>query len=71
VFRRHLGLIVELKSGAKLIHEMRKAAAWYARGMYGANNLRQKIWNISAPQSVLFAVEEHFAALAERERRAA
>src|SRR5512146_1184220 len=31
VFRRHLGLIEELRSGPRTLHEVRKACAWYAR----------------------------------------
>src|SRR5579862_4086327 len=35
VFRRHVDLIEQLKSGPRTLHEVRKACAWYARGLYG------------------------------------
>jgi hypothetical protein len=43
VFRRHVGLIEELKSGPRTLHEVRKACAWYARGLYGCNALRLRV----------------------------
>ena len=33
VYRRHLGLIETMKAGPRLMHEVRKACAWYARGL--------------------------------------
>ena len=61
VFRRHVGLIIELKSGPKLIHEIRKACAWYAKGLPQCNPFRQKVWNISDPDAVLETAEAFFA----------
>jgi tRNA-dihydrouridine synthase B len=60
VFERHLALIVELKAGRKLLHEVRKACAWYARGLCGANSLRQRIWKIQDPVVVVDEVRAHF-----------
>src|SRR3569623_1508228 len=45
VFRRHIELIEKLKSGPRTLHEVRKACAWYARGLYGCNALRLKVWD--------------------------
>jgi nifR3 family TIM-barrel protein len=59
-FRRHLHLIMELKSGKKLIHEVRKATAWYAKGLHGCNALRQVVWKISEPSEVIEAAEIYF-----------
>ncbi len=66
VYRRHLGLIVDLKSGPKLIHEVRKASAWYAKGFFGANNLRQQIWKIKEPRGVIDVVLDSFDQLRNR-----
>ena len=52
VFLRHLELIRELKGGPKLIHEVRKAAAWYAKGVRGCNQFRQRVWKMSDPDEV-------------------
>ena len=46
---------------------MRKAAAWYAKGLYGANALRQRIWKIRDPGQVMATVEDYFGALRVRE----
>ena len=44
VFRRHVGLILELKHGPRVLHEVRKACAWYARGLHGGSRLRTALW---------------------------
>ncbi|HET9627576.1 MAG TPA: tRNA dihydrouridine synthase DusB [Kofleriaceae bacterium] len=69
VFRRHVDLIETLKSGPRMLHEVRKSCAWYARGLYGCNALRLRVWeapNIAAARAL---VEEYFAQLIERQRR--
>jgi tRNA-dihydrouridine synthase B len=63
VFRRHVALIVELKAGPKLIHELRKACAWYAKGMHGCNAFRQKVWSIAEPPALLDTAEAYFESL--------
>jgi tRNA-dihydrouridine synthase B len=52
VFLRHLDRIEELKSGPKLIHEVRKAAAWYGKGLHGCNKFRQRVWKLWEPDEV-------------------
>jgi len=69
VFRRHIGLILKLKRTRKLLHEVRKASAWYAKGLFGCNNLRQTIWTIQDPDDVFRVCLDYFENL--RERRAA
>lgn len=72
IFRRHIELILELKSGPKVLHEVRKACAWYAKGLHGCNALRQRIWKISDPEKVLEEVGHFFdGAIARRDRVAA
>ncbi len=60
VFRKHISLIIELKQGAKLVHEVRKAAAWYAKGYRGCNSLRQRIWKLESAEQVLAEVSAYF-----------
>lgn len=67
VFLRHVSLVLELKGGPKVLHEVRKAAAWYAKGLYGANTLRQRVWSLRQPQAVIDAVLEHLDDLAVRQ----
>lgn len=67
VFRRHVRLILELRSGPKVIHELRKACAWYARGLQGIDPFRRKVWQLPSPEQVIEAAEEFFAELLEAE----
>ena len=69
IFRRHIGLILELKDGPKLLHEVRKASAWYAKGLWGCNALRTEIWKIRDPGQVFQTCLDYFDGL--RGRRAA
>ena len=66
VFRRHTALISEFKAGKKLIHELRKACAWYAKGLPGCNSLRERIWQIREPARVLQETETFLAEVAAR-----
>lgn len=69
VFRRHIGLILAHKGGPKLLHEVRKASAWYAKGLRGCNALRQQIWKVREPEAVYQTCLDYFDGL--RGRRAA
>src|SRR5215470_452053 len=69
VFRRHVGLIERLKSGPRTLHEVRKACAWYARGLYGCNALRLRVWDAPDLATARGLVEDYFTQLIERERR--
>ena len=69
VFRRHVELIERLKSGPRTLHEVRKACAWYARGLYGCNALRLRVWDAPDLASARALVEDYFTQLVERERR--
>jgi nifR3 family TIM-barrel protein len=70
VFHRHLSLMREIKAGPKLLHEVRKACAWYAKGLRGANGLRQRIWRLDDPDRVIAQAGEHFAELRQGVRAA-
>ncbi|MEZ4358536.1 MAG: tRNA dihydrouridine synthase DusB [Kofleriaceae bacterium] len=68
-FRRHVELILALKSTPRTLHEVRKACAWYARGLHGCNALRVRLWAVPTTAAAVDAVEEFFDALLEREAR--
>ena len=65
-FRRHVGLIHQLKSGPRVLHEIRKACAWYARGLYGCNRLRLDVWAAPDGAAAASLAEAYFEALIER-----
>ena len=69
VFRRHVGLIRELRGGPRTLHEVRKACAWYARGLYGCNALRVQVWATPTIERLVEVVEDFFTQLLERQRR--
>jgi tRNA-dihydrouridine synthase B len=69
VFRRHVSLIERLKTGPRTLHEVRKACAWYARGLYGCNALRLRVWDAPDLATARGLVEDYFTQLIERERR--
>jgi len=70
VFHRHVALILEHKPGPRLIHEVRKACAWYTKGLHGCNPLRQNIWNADEHEAAVREADQFFAAqVAHRDRR--
>jgi tRNA-dihydrouridine synthase B len=69
VFRRHVDLIEKLKGGPRTLHEVRKACAWYARGLYGCNALRLRVWDAPDLATARGYVEEYFTGLIERKNR--
>ena len=71
VFKRHISHIIDLKAGPKLLHEVRKASAWYAKGHRGCNALRQRVWKAKSPESVMSEVSEYFEALIAEQPSAA
>jgi tRNA-dihydrouridine synthase len=57
----------DLMRGPKLIHEVRKAAAWYVKGLYGANQVRQVVWKLTSPDQVIRTVLDHLDQLAQHQ----
>jgi nifR3 family TIM-barrel protein len=69
VFRRHVGLIHQLKTGPRVLHEVRKACAWYARGLYGCNRLRLDVWAAPDASAAARLADDYFTQLIERRAR--
>jgi tRNA-dihydrouridine synthase B len=67
---RHVSLILSLTEPKRQVHELRKASAWYAKGHFGANNLRQKVWALDNTSAILATTKEFFAELTDRESQA-
>jgi tRNA-dihydrouridine synthase len=66
VVARHVALMTELRPGPRLIHEVRKASAWYLKGLPGANSVRQAAWKAAGPQEAIAIVHQHLDALSAR-----
>jgi tRNA-dihydrouridine synthase B len=60
IFRRHVGLIRELRAGPRLLAEVRKACAWYAKGLPGCNALRLAVWDAPDVDAAAALVEDYF-----------
>ncbi|HEY0252449.1 MAG TPA: hypothetical protein VGC41_13030, partial [Kofleriaceae bacterium] len=69
VYRRHVDLIEQLRGGPRTLHEVRKACAWYARGLYGCNHLRIRVWEAPDLATARSLVEDYFAQLIDRKNR--
>ncbi len=66
MFLRHVDLLGRLRPGAKLLHEVRKASAWYVKGLHGGSALRSRVWNLVRPEDVVSSVLEHIDQLTAR-----
>ncbi len=72
IFRRHVGLIRELRDSKRNLHEVRKACAWYAKGLHGCNALRIAVWEAPDVDAACALVEAYFTdLLAHQDSRAA
>ena len=65
-FTRHVELVREYHPGRKLIHELRKACAWYAKGMHGGNAFRKLAWSVEEPSALIDEGLRFFRSLHER-----
>jgi nifR3 family TIM-barrel protein len=56
VFARHMDLISEHvqkeKSERRLVHELRKAVAWYTKGLRGSAHIRERAFHVLDPDAV-------------------
>jgi cysteinyl-tRNA synthetase len=53
----------------QMLNEVRKACAWYARGLYGCNALRLRVWEAPDLATARALVDDYFSQLLERQRR--
>jgi nifR3 family TIM-barrel protein len=65
-FRRHVELIVAHTEAKRQATELRKACAWYAKGLAGANALRQRVWALTDAADVVAAGRAFFAEVCAR-----
>ena len=69
-FERHVALILRHSAEKKHVTELRKACAWYGKGLHGGGQLRQRVWAARSTEEVLQAATEfwsHFLTPTHRE----
>ena len=57
-FERHVDLILRLSPEKKHLTELRKACAWYGKGLHGGGQLRQRAWAARDAGEVLRVARE-------------
>jgi nifR3 family TIM-barrel protein len=65
-WRRHTSLIMAHTPIERHVVELRKACAWYVKGLPGANALRQKAWSIDHADELMRVAREFFDHVARR-----
>ena len=60
-FERHVVLIMEHTTFRRQFIELRKAVAWYSKGLEGGNSLRQDVWAMVEPDAILIRARMFFA----------
>ena len=65
-FARHVDLIHEHTEAKRQATELRKACAWYAKGLPGANALRQTVWALTDAEKIVQSARSFFAGLCAR-----
>lgn len=67
VFSRHLDLIAAHAPPKRLVHELRKAVAWYTKGLHGSAGVREQAFHLSDPAQVREIALAYFSSLKRRE----
>jgi nifR3 family TIM-barrel protein len=52
VFNRHMDLMTAHTPPKKLVHELRKAVAWYTKGLRDSSGVRERAFNLDDPAQV-------------------
>jgi nifR3 family TIM-barrel protein len=63
-FARHTALILAHTAPKKHVVELRKACAWYSKGLYAGGRLRERVWSLDHAPAIIEAANEfweHFA----------
>ncbi|MBI4511899.1 MAG: tRNA dihydrouridine synthase DusB [Deltaproteobacteria bacterium] len=65
-FERHVELILSHGPSSRHHVELRKACAWYSRGLHGGSALRQKVFSLCDPAAIVEEARSFFAEQAKR-----
>ena len=63
VFCRHVDLIVAHSPPKRLVHELRKAVAWYTKGLRDSAHVRERAFNVLDPAQVREIAIAYFSSL--------
>ncbi len=63
VFCRHIDLIAQHTPQKRLVHELRKAVAWYTKGLRDSAHVRERAFNILDPVQVREIAIAYFSSL--------
>jgi tRNA-dihydrouridine synthase len=63
VFTQHIDLITAHSPGKKLVHELRKAVAWYTKGLRDSAHVRDRAFNVLDPVQVRDIALSYFSSL--------
>jgi nifR3 family TIM-barrel protein len=63
VFTRHIDLIATHTPEKKLVHELRKAVAWYTKGLRDSAHVRERAFNVLDPVQVREIASGYFSSL--------
>lgn len=65
-FHHHMDLMKANTPEKKLVHELRKAVAWYTRGLHGSAQVRTRTFEVRDPESVRSIGDDYFVSLLTR-----
>ena len=63
VFRQHVGLMKERTETRRVIHELRKAVAWYTKGLPRSADLRDRVAGVTDPEILVQQAEQYLYSL--------
>jgi tRNA-dihydrouridine synthase B len=63
IFLRHVDLIAQHTVPKRLVHELRKAVAWYTKGLRDSSHVRERAFNIDDPLQVREIAIAYFSSL--------
>ncbi len=66
VFRRHVALMRERTPDKRILHEVRKAVAWYSKGLPRSAELRDRVSGVEDPAILVELAEQFFTSLKDR-----
>jgi tRNA-dihydrouridine synthase len=63
MFTRHIDLIAAHTPQKRLVHELRKAVAWYTKGLRDSSHVRERAFNVIDPMQVREIAIAYFSSL--------
>jgi nifR3 family TIM-barrel protein len=71
VFERHIELIAAHTPERRLVHELRKAVAWYSKGLRDSAAVRERAFNLDDPLQVREIARGYFSSLTQEKKSSA